>query len=99
MRLQKIGNDSNALALRDDGTVTRWCSDGTVFPASDSTAVQDPGRRRRADGCTGWARRPCCVAGSVGRQMRCRTRCQIAWASSVNAAATRSGRGVSVASS
>ena len=37
------GDDSNALALRDDGTVTRWGSDGTDTPAIDGGAVQDPG--------------------------------------------------------
>ena len=39
----------------------------------------------------------CCIAGSVGTLMPCPSRSQIACASSVNAAATRSGRGVPVA--
>jgi hypothetical protein len=43
--------------------------------------------------------RRCCVVGSADVLHPCRVRCQIAWASSVNAAATRVVGGVSMASS
>jgi Family of unknown function (DUF6308) len=71
--------------------------DSVVAAVTDTIAEQwEPLRVALTLNDSSWL---CCIRWSVGGVMPWRSVCQIVRASSVNAAATRSGRGVSVASS